>query len=236
MAGYLAQYNPPRAALAQFAVNAHDNARNNENALFRDKEVTAASVLESRLITPPVRLLDCAPICEGAAAVVLAPTADARAYCDAPVRLLASEVATDRFRLADRADPLYLTAAATSAARAFGRAGVGRADVSFVEPHDAFTIMTCLLLEAAGFAARGAGWRLAAEGEIRLEGRLPLTTMGGLKARGHPIGATGVYQVCEIVLQLTGRAGANQLNDADVALMQSVGGVAATVITHIIAV
>jgi acetyl-CoA C-acetyltransferase len=128
-----------------------------------------------------------------------------------------------------------LNAAAIATERAFVQAGVDRADVSFVEPHDAFTIMTCLLLEAAGYAARGTGWQLAADGDIRLGGRLPLTTMGGLKARGHPIGATGLYQLCEIVLQLTGRAGANQLDNAEVALMQSVGGVASTVVTHILA-
>lgn len=233
MKWYQEQYHPPPGALARFSVNAHQNAQSNPNALFSDKPVTVEDVLASRPIHPPIRLFDCAPICEGAAAVVLAPAASARRYSDNPVRLLASAVATDRFRLKDRPQPLSLVAAALSAERAFRQASVGREDVTFYEVHDAFTIMTCLLLEAVGFAPAGAGWRLAEEGAITLEGALPLTTMGGLKARGHPIGATALYQVCEIVMQLTGQAGENQVPNPQVALMQSVGGAAATVITHI---
>ena len=235
MQWYQERYHPPVGALARFSVNAHQNARSNPNALFSDKPVTVEDVLASRPVHPPIRLFDCAPICEGAAAVILAPTGDARRYNQHSVRVLASAVATDRFRLEDRPQPLRLEAAALSAERAFAQAGVGRDDVSFYEAHDAFTIMTCLLLEAVGFAPAGAGWRLAEEGAIVLDGRLPLTTMGGLKARGHPIGATALYQVCEIVLQLTGQAGENQLSDPQVALMQSVGGAAATVITHVFA-
>ena len=235
MQWYQERYRPPAGAFAHFAVNAHRNAQSNPNALFSDKPVTVEEVLASRPIHPPIRLFDCAPICEGAAAVVLAPTDAARRYSEQPVRLLASAVATDRFRLEDRSQPLTLEAAALSAKRAFSQAGVGRDDIDFYEAHDAFTIMTCLLLEAVGFAPAGAGWQLAEEGAITLEGALPLTTMGGLKARGHPIGATALYQVCEIVLQLTGQAGENQLPDPRTALMQSVGGAAATVITHIFA-
>lgn len=233
---YLERHRPPEDALAVFAVNAHRNACHNPQAMFRKPGITAADVLNSRLIRAPIRLYDCAPICEGAAAVVLVPEEEARAYATQPVSILASSVATDRFRIADRPEPLHLAAAQRSAERAFRQAGVGPADVSFFEVHDAFTIMTCLLLEAAGFAAAGEGWRLASEGSIALDGDLPLTTMGGLKARGHPIGATALYQVCDIVLQLTGRAGENQLPDPRLALMQSVGGVAATVITHLFGV
>lgn len=232
MQWYQEQYQPSAGALAHFSVNAHQNARSNPNALF-DKAVTVEDVLASRLVHPPIRLFDCAPICEGAAAVVLAPTADAHRYSERPVRLLASAVATDRFRLEDRPQPLHLASATLSAERAFAQAGLGRDDVSFYEAHDAFTIMTCLLLEAVGFAPAGKAWRMAEEGAITLEGTLPLTTMGGLKARGHPIGATALYQVCEIVLQLTGQAVQNQLPNPQIALMQSVGGAAATVITHL---
>lgn len=233
---YQEQYRPPDGALAHFSVNAHHNASRNPNAIFRDKDVTVESVLESRLIIPPIRLFDCAPICEGAAAVVLAPSDLARTLARRPVSLRASTVATDRFRMADRPRPLELLAAARSAALAFEQAGLTPGDVDFFEVHDAFTIMTCLLLEAVGFAEPGEGWRLAVEGEIALGGRLPLTTMGGLKARGHPIGASALYQAAEIVLQLTGQAGENQLQSPQVALMQSVGGTAATVITHLFAI
>ena len=230
---YLERFRPPAGALAAFAVNAHRNACRNPNAMFCTRELTVADVLSSRVINAPLRLFDCAPISDGAAAVVLVPRAEARRYTDNPVHLLASAVATDRFRLEDRPNPLHLQAAQRSAAKALAQARLNRDDVSFFEVHDAFTIMSCLLLEATGFAVPGEGWRLAAEGEISLSGSIPITTMGGLKARGHPVGATALYQACEIVLQLTGRAGPNQLPDAQVALMQSVGGVAATVITHI---
>jgi acetyl-CoA C-acetyltransferase len=99
--------------------------------------------------------------------------------------------------------------------------------------HDAFSIMSCLLMEAVGFAKPGEGWRLAAEGHIGRDGKIPITTMGGLKGRGHPIGATAIYQTCEIVQQLAGQAGEAQIPDANLALLQSVGGAASTVITHV---
>jgi acetyl-CoA C-acetyltransferase len=163
----------------------------------------------------------------------MAPSDEARAYSDHPVRLLASSVVIDRFRFEDRKDPLWSEASSTSAQKAFRQANVNRNDVSFFEVHDAFSIMACLQLEAAGFAEQGQGWRLAEEKRIRLRGDIPISTMGGLKARGHPIGATGLYQACEIVLQLTNRAGKNQVKNAKVGMMQSIGGAATTVITHI---
>lgn len=233
MARYLELYRLPADALAPFATNAHHNAARNPLAMFHKPELTTADVMASRIISPPIRLYDCAPISEGAAAVVLAPTEAARRFSQQPVRVLASAVATDRFRVRDRAEPLALSAARLSAQRAFAQAGVAHDEISFFEAHDAFTIMACLLLEATGFARPGEGWKLAAEGEIGLGGRLPLSTMGGLKARGHPIGASALYQVCEIVLQLTGRAGENQVRAPRTALMQSVGGAGVTVITHL---
>ncbi|MCC6606451.1 MAG: thiolase domain-containing protein [Anaerolineae bacterium] len=232
MLRYMAQYGMPEDGLANFAVNAHQNALTNPNALFH-KPISADDVRQSRFIVPPIRLLDCSPICDGAAAVLLAPSQAARTFTDMPVHILASSVATDRFRLADRANPLVLEAARLSAQKAFQRANLTAADVSLYEVHDAFSIMACLLLEAVGFAPPGLGWRLAAEGEIGLNGRLPIATMGGLKARGHPIGATALYQTAEIVQQLTGQAGQNQVQNARIGLLQSVGGAAATVLTHV---
>ena len=233
---YMERYKMPENGLANFSVNAHLNARYNPNALYRDKRLSAREVMKSRFVNPPIRLLDCAPICDGAAAIVLAPTSEARAYTDRPVHILASSVATDRFRLGDRRDPLWLEAAHLSAQAAFRRANLHRNDVDLFEVHDAFSIMACLLLEAVGYAERGRGWRLAAEDGIKLKGRIPIATMGGLKARGHPIGATALYQTCEIVLQLTGRAGKNQVKNAELAMLQSVGGAASTVLTHLFGV
>lgn len=236
LALYLKRTQAPEHAMVWFAVNAHKNARNNPNALFHDLRVSHRKARTSRIVHAPLRLYDCAPICDGAAAVVLAPTEQARAFTDQPVQILASSVATDRFRVDDREDPLHLAASELSAHKAFRQANVNRDDVSFFEVHDAFSIMACLQLEAAGFAEPGEGWRLAAERKIGIGGPLPICTMGGLKARGHPIGATALYQAVESVLQLTERAGKNQVRNPRVALTQSIGGAASTVISHIFGV
>jgi acetyl-CoA C-acetyltransferase len=230
---YVQKYNVPDDGFVNFALNAHANARNNPNALFRDKVVTREMVLNSRVIQYPLRLFDSSPICDGAAAVVLAPTSEARAYTTNPVKILGAGVATDRFRVFDRADPLFLEASHLSALKAFRHANVNRHDVDFFELHDAFSIMATMILEAVGYARLGEGWHLAGDMRIGLDGDIPIATMGGLKARGHPIGGTAIYQTCEIVLQLTGRAGPNQLPSPEVAMLQSVGGAGTTIITHI---
>jgi len=231
---YMQRYDVPEDGFVNFPVNAHRNARNNPNALFQDKPISPRTARKSRIVHHPLRLLDCSPICDGAAAVVLAPSTEARAYSPYPVRIFASSVATDRFRVEDRKEPLWLEAAHLSAQKAFRQANVNIEDLSLFELHDAFSIMACLLLEAVGFAEVGQGWRLAAEKRIGLRGEIPITTMGGLKARGHPVGATALYQACEIVLQLTDRAGKNQVRNASFGMMQSVGAAATTVITHIL--
>lgn len=233
---YIDRYKISVNHFNNFALNAHRNARTNPYALFKDKKINDRTVRNSPVISPPLRLYDASPICDGAAAVVLTRTNEARAYTDQPVKILSSSVATDWFRIDDRDDPLNLFAAAQSAHDAFRKANVNRSDIDLFEVHDAFSIMACLLLEAIGFAPRGEGWRMAVENKIGLRGSLPIATFGGLKARGHPIGATALYQTCEIVLQLTGRAGKNQVKNAQVALLQSVGGAASTVLTHIFGV
>lgn len=232
---YLDRYNVPEDGLVNFPVVAHDNARSNPFALYK-KTISPSEVQSSRVIHAPLHLFECSPICDGAAAVVLAPSEQARALNPEPVQLLASSVVNDRFRIDDREDPLQLEAAHRSSHDAYRKANINREDIHLFEVHDAFSIMACLQLEAAGFAEPGQGWRLAVEDEIRLQGQIPITTMGGLKARGHPIGATGLYQACEIVLQLIGRAGANQVRNAEIGMMQSVGGAASTVLTHIFGV
>lgn len=232
MQSYIEAYEVPEDGFVNFAVNAHNNARTNPNALFR-KRVSARKVRTSRQVSGPMRLYDASPVCDGAAAVILAPTDQARAYTQFPIKLLSCTVATDRFRVEDRPNPLVLQAAQWSAEEAMLRANVNIKDISFFEVHDAFSIMSALQLEAAGFAEPGEGWRLAAEKQIYRRGRIPIATMGGLKARGHPIGATALYQTCEIALQLTERAGKNQIKRPKVAMMQSVGGAASTMLTHI---
>ncbi|MCH8876133.1 MAG: thiolase domain-containing protein [Chloroflexi bacterium] len=233
---YRKRYNVPEDGFVNFPVVAHHNARNNPNALFKDMNVNPRTVMKSRMIHDPLRLLDCSPICDGAAAVVLSPAEEARAHSPHPVRILSSTVATDRFRVGDRPNPLWLEAAHKSALKAYRLANVHRGDIDFFEVHDAFSIMACMQLEAAGFADQGQGWHLAEEKRISLRGDIPISTMGGLKARGHPIGATALYQVSEMVLQLRGRAGKNQVREAKIGMMSSVGGAGSTVITHILGI
>lgn len=230
---YIDKYGITVDDFNNFSLNAHRNARTNPNALFQDKRVTDRTIRTSPVISPPLRLYDASPVCDGAAAVILTRSTEARAYTDQPVKILSSSVATDWFRIEDRPDPLHLYAAAHSALDAFRKANIHRNDIDLFEVHDAFSIMACLLLEAVGFADKGEGWRMAAENQIGLRGPLPVATFGGLKARGHPIGATALYQTCEIVLQLTEQAGKNQVKNAKLALLQSVGGAASTVLTHI---
>jgi acetyl-CoA C-acetyltransferase len=230
---YMERYKVRVDDFNAFPLLAHQNARTNPNALYQHKRVSDRDIRTSRVIYPPLRLFDASPICDGAAAVILARSNEARAFTDQPVKLLSSSVATDWFRIDQRADPLDLYAASQSVTDAFRKANVNKNDIDLFEIHDAFSIMACLLLEAVGYAAPGQGWRMAKEGRITLKGDLPIATFGGLKARGHPIGATALYQTCEIVLQLTGRAGKNQVKNAKLALLQSVGGAASTVLTHV---
>jgi acetyl-CoA C-acetyltransferase len=128
---------------------------------------------------------------------------------------------------------LWLQAAEDSAQKAYKQANVKPEDVDFFELHDAFTIMAALSLEASGFAERGKGTWLARDGEITPEGKIPVTTQGGLKARGHPVGATGLYQIVEAVQQLRGEAGKNQVKNPRLGMTQNIGGSGATIITHI---
>ncbi|HEY3355284.1 MAG TPA: thiolase domain-containing protein [Polyangia bacterium] len=233
MRRYMHEHGVAHEEFAGFAINAHERAVHNPRAML-PFAVTRADFCAARMIADPVNLLDSSPVCDGAAAVVLCPTALARSLGARAVRIRASSLATDAVALHDRRDPLRLDGAARSAAQAYERAGLAPADIDLFEVHDAFTIMTVLALEAAGFAAPGQGVRLAADGAIALDGRIPLTTMGGLKARGHPVGATGIYQIVEVVQQLRGDAGPNQVRAPRLGMAQNIGGSGATVVTTIL--
>ena len=233
MRRYMHEYGYSHQDFAPFAVNAHRNGMNNPYAMFRFP-VKAERFTRAKMICDPINLLDSSAICDGAAAVVLAPAGAARALSAAPIRIAASAVGTDTLAVHDRRDPLVLDGAIISTRRAYEQAGIGPEDINLFELHDAFSIMAALSLEAAGFADKGQGLQLALEGEIGIEGRVPVATMGGLKARGHPVGATGIYQVVEVVQQLRGLAGANQVKNARLGMAQNIGGSGATVVTHIL--
>ena len=184
------------------------------------------------MVCDPVSVLDAPPVVDGAAAILIVPLDYVRGQLGI-VRILGSAAATDNMALHNRKDPLWLSAAECSAKQAYAQAGVCPEDIDLFEAHDAFTIISALSLEACGFAERGQGPRLAEEGEITLSGRIPISTRGGLKARGHPVGATGIYQIVEAVEQLQGVCGAGQVEGAKIAMTQNIGGLGVNVITNI---
>jgi acetyl-CoA C-acetyltransferase len=188
------------------------------------------------MVSEPLNMFDIAPNADGAAAVVLTrrdllPTHFAHPF----VKIAGSAAAADTLALHDRKDMLYFEAAQLSAGKAMKKAGLILDQISFFEYHDTFSIFAALSLEAVGFAVRGQGWKLAADYAIGLKGRIPCATQGGLKARGFPGGATGVYQAVEAAAQLRGQAGTNQVAGAQYGLIQSMGGPASTVVSHILA-
>jgi acetyl-CoA C-acetyltransferase len=232
MRRYMYEYDLVPEDFAAFSLNAHANAANNPYAMFR-APITLEQYKHARSVADPISVLDSSPVGDGAAALILMPTASLNGNRARAVKIAASAVATDSLALHARRDPLWLSAVELSAKKAYAQAGVTPKDIDVFEVHDAFSIMSVMSLEAAGFAERGRGAYLAREGEITPQGKVPISTMGGLKARGHPVGATGVYQAAEAVTQLRGEAGKNQVPNARVAMTQSLGGVAANAVTHI---
>lgn len=237
MQRYLHEYGWKHTDFAPFSINAHANAIHNPYARLREP-ITEQDYQRARMIADPINLLDASPTGDGSAAVVIIPAEQLHPLewrNGRPVITIAgSAAATDTLAVHDRRDPLWLSAAANSARRAYAQAGLGPGDIDLFELHDAFSIMSALSLEACGFAERGQGPRLGLEGQILPTGCIPIATRGGLKARGHPVGATGLYQIVEVVQQLRGEAGATQVEGARIGMAQNIGGSGATIITHIL--
>ena len=234
MRRYMHEFGWQHIDFAPFSINAHTNALHNPNARLQ-MEITAREFEKSNMVATPINLLDASPIGDGAAAVVIVPAEKVNPVPGkARIFLAGSGSATDTIAVHSRKDPLFLSAAYMSAKRAYDMAGVAPNDIDVFELHDAFSIMTALSLEACGFAERGQGPRLGLGDEISPKGRVPVCTRGGLKARGHPVGATGMYQVVEVVQQLRGECGETQVEAAKVGMAQNIGGSGASVITHIL--
>jgi acetyl-CoA C-acetyltransferase len=232
---YMNRYPLTREQLALVAVKNHYNGARNPIAQFQ-QEITTETVIRSSLVADPLRLFDCSPITDGAAAVVLAPLERAREFTDTPVKVLASAQASDTITLHDRRDISTLDASVAAGRRAFEMAGLSTRDIDLVEVHDCFTIAEICAIEDLGFCLKGEAGKLTEEGVTALHGSLPVNTSGGLKACGHPVGATGIKQVYEIVLQLRGEAGKRQIEGARIGMTQNVGGTGATVAVHILGV
>jgi acetyl-CoA C-acetyltransferase len=235
MRRYMHEFDCGVADFAGFSVNAHTNAKTNPNAMFRNA-LTAEAFAKAGMVCAPINMFDTAADADGAAAVVVASGDYVRAQPTARplIRIAGSAAATDTLAVHDRPDPLFFRAANLSAGRAYHQAGVEPKDIGVAELYDAYTIFAALSLEANGFAERGLGWRLAQNGSISLKGQTPISTFGGLKARGNPGGATGLYQIVEASLQLRGAAGPNQVAAPQWAMAQCLGSTGATAVTHIL--
>ncbi|BFM17853.1 thiolase domain-containing protein [Maricurvus nonylphenolicus] len=237
MQAYMSAYDIEHEAFANFSISAHANGYNSPHAMLH-KLIDKETYINGRELTAPITLFDAPPICDGAAALILVNkdiAMAARATGQPIVKVLASSASTDKLAIKERESLLELKASRIGGQMAYQQAGITPADLDFLELHDAYTIMNTLSLEALGFADRGHGTELAVNEQITLNGEIPISTFGGLKSRGHPVGATGVYQLVECFLQLTDRAGENQVKGAEVGLAQSFGGAASSAFTHILA-
>jgi acetyl-CoA acetyltransferase len=219
---YLERFDVPREALARVAVKNHANALDNPKAQFH-KEITVEEAMDSPVVADPLRLYDYCPVTDGSAALLFCPVSVAEQYTDEYVRLTGVAGASDTHVVHEREEPTWMGAVAESGRQAFGMADCEPDDVDVMELHDMVTLLEPLELEALGFADRGEGWRFAAEGKTQRDGELPVNTSGGLKARGHPLGGTGVAQAVEIYEQLLGTAGDRQV-EASRGLTCNVGG------------
>jgi len=233
MRRYMHEYGWKKEDFAPFAVNAHSNAMHNPFARFHEP-TTVEEYMKASMVADPINLMDASAIGDGAAACVVIPLENIQKVAHRPVIIVAaSTAATDTIAIDHRKEPLWLKAANKSGKEAYSQAGITPAEIDFFELHDAFSIMAVLSLEANGFAEKGKGPRLAHDGEILLNGKIPIATRGGLKARGHPVGATGMYQIVEAVQQLRGEAGGSQVINATYGMTQNIGGSGSNIITHI---
>lgn len=234
MKRYIHENGVPANGFAGFALTAHENGVGNPCAMFR-KAIKPETYAKAEMVSDPINMFDMAPNADGAAAVVLTRRDLLPSNGNTPlVKIAGSASSSDTLALHDRKDMLFFNTAQLSTGKAMKQAGVMLDDIDLFEYHDMFSIYAALQLEAVGFAVKGQGWRLAEDGQIRRTGNIPCATMGGMKARGFPGGAAGVYQAVEATMQLRGQAGANQVTEAKTALIQSLGGPASTAVSHIL--
>ena len=231
---HMHQYKTTREQIAAVAVKNHKNGANNPNAQFRG-EISIDKVLSSTLVADPLRLLDCSPVSDGGAAVILCSMDTAKKFTKNPVRIKASAQASDTIALHSRKSFTTLNSVVSAAQKAYKSAGITPKDVNFAEVHDCFTIAEIVVSEDLGFFEKGCGGSAVSEGLTSLEhGKIPINTSGGLKSKGHPVGATGVAQVIECYEQLTGQAGKRQVKNAKIGLTQNMGGSGASCVINIL--
>jgi acetyl-CoA C-acetyltransferase len=231
---HMHEFGTTREQLAQVAVKNHYHGSMNPKAQFRNR-ITIDAVINSPLVADPLRLFDCSPITDGAAAVILVPAERAREFTDTPIYVKAAAQASDTISLHDRRSLTSIDATTVAADRAFKTARLQRSNIDVAEVHDCFTIAEIMAIEDLAFFEKGRGGPATLEGETAIGGKIPINTSGGLKACGHPVGATGIKQAVEITEQLRGDAGKRQVDGAEVGLTHNVGGTGGTVVVHILA-
>jgi acetyl-CoA C-acetyltransferase len=231
---HMHEFGTTREQLAQVAVKNHYHGSMNPKAQFRNR-ITIDAVISSPLVADPLRLFDCSPITDGAAAVILVPAERAREFTDTPIYVKAAAQASDTISLHDRRSLTSIDATTVAADRAFKTARLQRSNIDVAEVHDCFTIAEIMAIEDLAFFEKGRGGPATLEGETAIGGKIPINTSGGLKACGHPVGATGIKQAVEITEQLRGDAGKRQVDGAEVGLTHNVGGTGGTVVVHILA-
>ena len=229
---HMRKYGTTHDDMALVAVKNHQHGSLNPKAQYH-MEISVEDVDKSPMVADPLHVLDCSPISDGAAAIILAPTEIAKRFTDTPVRIIGSGQASDTLALHNRRDLTTLDATVHAAHSAFAQAKICPQDIDIAEVHDCFTIAEILALEDLGFVEKGKGGQATRDGVTALGGKLPVNTSGGLKACGHPVGATGIKQAYEIVLQLRGEAGKRQVEEVEYGLAHNVGGSGGTAIVHI---
>jgi acetyl-CoA C-acetyltransferase len=229
---HMHEYGTTQEQMALVAVKNHFHGSKNPKAHMQ-KEITVETVLSSRFVAWPLKLYDCSLITDGASCVILTKPELASKYTDTPVHIVGSGQASDTIGLYERQSLTSLYASKLSAKTAYEMANVRPDDIDLAEVHDCFTFAELMAYEDLGFCPKGEGGKLVESGETKLNGRLPVNTSGGLKAKGHPVGATGTAQAYEMYMQLTGQAGARQVKDATIGLTHNVGGSGATAAVHI---
>jgi acetyl-CoA C-acetyltransferase len=232
---HMYQYGTTREMLAAVAVKNHANGAKNPQAHMR-KVITMEQAMNGKPIADPLTVYDCSLISDGAAAVLLVAAERAAEFTDKPVRILGIAQTSDYLALDEKADITTLTALKTSSDKAYKMAGVTPKDIQFAEVHDCFTIAEILALEDLGFVEKGEGGPHTLAGRTCLSGERPINTSGGLKAKGHPVGATGVGQICDVTIQIRGEAGERQIKNNRLGLAQNLGGSGATSVVTILGV
>jgi acetyl-CoA C-acetyltransferase len=230
---HMHKYGTTREQLAMVAVKNHKNGAKNPLAQY-PFEITIEDVLKSTLVADPLRLLDCSPITDGAAAVILCSVELAKEFKKDPIiKIIGSGHATDYIALHSREDITWLSATEKAAKRAYKMANKTPKDIDFAEVHDCFTIAEICVTEALGFFEKGMGGEAVEKRLTDLDGRIPINPSGGLKSKGHPVGATGIAQVIEVVKQFREEAGERQVKNARIALTQNMGGTGGSTLVHI---